>query len=63
MFRGREMAFTDASRAKLEEIARLLGDVAVLDVPPKVEGRTMSMMMNPKRAPTKSSERADDDDE
>ncbi len=49
MFRGREMAFTDASRIKLEEIARALLDVAVMDVAPKVEGRTMSMMMNPKR--------------
>ena len=63
MFRGREMAFTDASRAKLEEIARLLGDVAMLDVPPKVEGRTMSMMMNPKRAPAKSSDSPGEDEE
>ncbi|MEY3011409.1 MAG: translation initiation factor [Pseudomonadota bacterium] len=49
MFRGREMAFAEAQRGRLEEIARLLADIAVLDVPPKMEGRTMSMMVNPKR--------------
>ncbi|MCB9739137.1 MAG: translation initiation factor IF-3 [Deltaproteobacteria bacterium] len=49
MFRGREMAFAEAQRSRLEEIAQLLADIAVVDVPPKMEGRTMSMMVNPKR--------------
>jgi translation initiation factor IF-3 len=49
MFRGREMAFAEAQRTRLEEIAQLLVDIALMDVPPKMEGRTMSMMMNPKR--------------
>lgn len=56
MFRGREMAFAEAQRARLEEIAKLLEDVATVDVSPKVEGRTMSMMMNPKRGVAKAQE-------
>ena len=49
MFRGRELAYTDTQRKRLLEIAELLQDVAQLDVPPKMEGRTMSMMLNPSR--------------
>lgn len=49
MFRGREMAYTDAQRRRLLEISQQLADIAVLDVHPKMEGRTMSMMLNPKK--------------
>lgn len=49
MFRGREMAYTDAQRRRLMDIAQELADVAALDVHPKMEGRTMSMMLNPKK--------------
>ncbi len=49
MFRGREMAYTETQRKRLLEIATALADVAILDVPPKMEGRTMSMMLNPKK--------------
>ncbi|MCO4761951.1 MAG: translation initiation factor IF-3 [Myxococcales bacterium] len=49
MFRGREMAYTDAQRKRLLEISQQLSDIAILDVHPKMEGRTMSMMLNPKK--------------
>ena len=49
MFRGRELAYTERQRHRLLEIAESLNEIAQLDVPPKMEGRTMSMMLNPKR--------------
>ena len=62
MFRGREMAYTEAQRKRLEEIAQQLSDIAIVDVAPKIEGRTMSMMLNPKKggsAASASSEKSD----
>ena len=49
MFRGREMAYTEAQKSRLIEVAEALADVAQIDVMPKMEGRTMSMMLNPKK--------------
>jgi len=49
MFRGREMAYAKAQQERLMEIATILADIAAVDVLPKVEGRNMSMMLNPKR--------------
>ena len=52
MFRGREMAYAATQRERLMEVAQLLADCSAIDVPPKVEGRNMSMMLNPKRGGT-----------
>ncbi len=49
MFRGREMAYADTQRQRLLAIAETLVDCAVLDIPPRLEGRNMSMMLNPKK--------------
>ena len=49
MFRGRELAYANTQRERLMGISVLLADCSALDVPPKVEGRNMSMMLNPKR--------------
>ncbi len=49
MFRGREMAYANTQRERLMEIATILADCSAIDVTPKVEGRNMSMMLNPKR--------------
>lgn len=49
MFRGREMAYAKQQQERLMEISVLLADIAAVDVLPKVEGRNMSMMLNPKR--------------
>ena len=49
MFRGREMAYANTQRERLMEVATLLADCSALDVTPKVEGRNMSMMLNPRR--------------
>ncbi len=49
MFRGREMAYAKREQERLNEIATILADIAQVDVLPKVEGRNMSMMLNPRR--------------
>lgn len=49
MFRGREIAYARMQQDRLMEIANALADVSAVDVLPKVEGRNMSMMLNPKR--------------
>jgi len=49
VFRGREIAFTDIGRRLLEEIKIDLGDSCVIDQQPKLEGRSMVMVLSPKK--------------
>ena len=48
-FRGREMAHMSKSRYILEDFSKELADIAVIDKPSKVEGRSMVMFLTPKR--------------
>lgn len=48
-FRGREMAHMSNSRHILDDIARNLSDIAVIEKAPKVEGRSMTMFLTEKR--------------
>ncbi|MDO5417720.1 MAG: translation initiation factor IF-3 [Lachnospiraceae bacterium] len=48
-FRGREMAHMNQSRYILDEFAQSLSDIAVIDKPSKVEGRSMVMFLTAKR--------------
>ncbi len=48
-FRGREMAHMNSTKHILDDFAGLLADVAVVEKPPKVEGRTMTMFLTEKR--------------
>jgi translation initiation factor IF-3 len=48
MFRGREITLTQRSRELLEKIAVETQDVAGVEQPPKLEGRTMVMILAPK---------------
>ena len=48
-FRGREMAHMNNSRYILDDFAEALSDIAVVEKPPKVEGRTLSMFLTEKR--------------
>jgi len=48
-FRGREMAHMNQSRYILDEFAQSLADIAVIDKPSKVEGRSMTMFLTEKR--------------
>lgn len=44
-FRGREMAHMQASRHILDDIAKELEEVAVVEKAPKIEGRAISMVL------------------
>ena len=48
-FRGREMAHMSKSRYILDDFAQSLADIAVVDKPSKVEGRSMVMFLTAKR--------------
>ena len=48
-FRGREMAHMQQSNHILDDFAELLADVAVVEKPAKLEGRSMSMVLTEKR--------------
>lgn len=48
-FRGREMAHMASSKHILDDFAKALADVSVVEKPPKVEGRSMTMFLTEKR--------------
>ena len=48
-FRGREMAHMSASKHILDEFAEGLSDIAVVEKPAKLEGRSLSMILAEKR--------------
>lgn len=48
-FRGREMAHMGASRQILDNFYAKLEDIAVVDKPAKIEGRSMTMFLSEKR--------------
>ncbi|MDE6904385.1 MAG: translation initiation factor IF-3 [Lachnospiraceae bacterium] len=48
-FRGREMAHMQSSRHILDDFAESLADAAVIEKAPKVEGRSISMVLTEKK--------------
>lgn len=48
-FRGREMSHMNQSRYILEDFAKALADIAVVDKPSKVEGRCLIMFLGAKK--------------
>ena len=48
-FRGREMTRTAASRPMMDDFAAQLSDIAVVEKPPKMEGRFMTMFLTEKK--------------
>ncbi len=48
-FRGREMAHMQSSRHILDDFAESLADAAVIEKAPKVEGRSISMVLSEKK--------------
>ena len=49
-FRGGEMAHVQSSRHILDEFAKALEDIALVDKPAKMEGRSMAMFLTEKRS-------------
>jgi translation initiation factor IF-3 len=48
-FRGREMAYTNQGREVMLDFAKQCEDIADIESRPKQEGRTMHMMLGPKK--------------
>lgn len=48
LFRGREIMLSQAGRELLERVITEIEDVAVVELRPKFEGRTMVMVLSPK---------------
>ncbi len=48
-FRGREITYPEVAMQQLQEIADELADVAVIEQAPLLDGRTMLMVMAPKK--------------
>ena len=48
-FRGREMAHMQTSKHILDDFADMLKDIAVVEKPTKLEGRSISMVLTEKR--------------
>ncbi|RMG21631.1 MAG: translation initiation factor IF-3 [Bacteroidetes bacterium] len=53
-FRGRNIIYKDRGRDMLSRFANELDDIAKIEMPPKMEGRRMIMIMAPKKASGKS---------
>lgn len=50
-FRGREITYPEIAMEDLREIAQELADVGTIEQSPMIEGRVMSMMLNPSKPP------------
>ena len=48
-FRGREMSHMEQTRRVLDEFVESLYEVATADKPANVEGRSLTVMLSPKR--------------
>ena len=58
-FRGREITYPEIARGELAEVASELADVAVVEVSPDMEGKTMLMVLAPaKKSAAKGGEKA-----
>jgi translation initiation factor IF-3 len=58
-FRGREMDYPEIALEDLKEIVQDLIDVAVVEVPPQMEGRTMLVVLSPAKGAVKKKEKTD----
>ncbi len=46
LFRGRELAHTDIGRDLLNQMSDLLKDAAIIEQPPRMEGKNMTMLLS-----------------
>ena len=49
VFQGREMAYMESGKTILDKFVEAVGDVAVIDKPMIQEGRSMMMILAPKK--------------
>jgi len=53
LFRGREITYPEIALEDLKEVAEALSDVAVVEKPPALEGRSMLMILAPAKSKKK----------
>jgi translation initiation factor IF-3 len=49
MYRGREMVHRELGREQLDKVVEMLGPIAIVENPPRMEGRFLSMILVPNR--------------
>ena len=52
-FRGREIDYVDLALKDLKDVAEELSDVAIVEVPPAMEGRSVLMVLTPSKVAKK----------
>ena len=58
MYRGREMVHREMGYRQLEHVTELLRDIAIVENPPRMEGRFLSMILVPNREAIVEAKRA-----
>ncbi len=58
LFRGREMTRLEYGQKVLERLGQDLADIAIVDVPAKLEGRSMGMVVSPRSEVVKQAQAA-----
>ncbi|MGE4649553.1 MAG: translation initiation factor IF-3 [Myxococcota bacterium] len=58
MYRGREMVHRQLGRQQLDKVVELLGPLAAVENPPRMEGRFLSMILVPNREVVEAEKRA-----
>ena len=59
MYRGREMVHRDIGRKQLDTVVELLGEIAAVENPPRMEGRFLSMILVPNREAIEAQKKAE----
>ena len=63
MYRGREMVHRDIGRKQLDKVVELLGPIAAVENPPRMEGRFLSMILVPNREAIEAERKAEQEAE
>lgn len=58
MYRGREMVHRELGRKQLDKVVELLGPIAAVENPPRMEGRLLSMILVPNREAIEAAKKA-----
>jgi translation initiation factor IF-3 len=58
MYRGREMVHREIGRRQLDRVQEMLGSLATVENPPRMEGRFLSMILVPNREAVAEAQRA-----
>ena len=59
MYRGRELAHRDIGRRQLDRVVEMIGSMANVENPPRMEGRFLSMILVPNREVVAELQRAE----